>query len=82
MTALTKITAGENECDSTRGIVDLKGKATSPVWQYFGQCFSYMHSAVFSVPPQKKAVIFVGLISRANGKFKLHTVKVLHPKLS
>ena len=28
-------------------------------------------------------MIFVGLISRgANGEFKLHTVKALHPKLS
>ena len=27
-------------------------------------------------------MIFVGLISRANGEFKLHTVKAPHPKLS
>ena len=27
-------------------------------------------------------MIFVDLISRANGKFKLHKVKVLHPKMN
>ena len=27
-------------------------------------------------------MISVGLISRVNGEFKLHTVKALHPKLS
>ena len=31
---------------------------------------------------EKKDMIFVDLISQANGKFKLHTVKALHPKLS
>ena len=31
---------------------------------------------------KKRTMIFVGLISRANDEFKLHTVKALHPKLS
>ena len=47
------------------------------------QCFPYMHSAVgFSAPSRKKTTKkarFVSLISRANGEFKLHTVKALHP---
>ena len=35
------------------------------------------------VAKKKKKVIFnIFLISRANGEFKLHTVKALHPKLS
>ena len=48
------------------------------------QCSPYMHSAAgFSVPPQNfPDRTSVGVISRANGKFKLHTVKALHSKLS
>ena len=37
---------------------------------------------IFSAAVTKKTTIFVGVISRANGEFKLHTVKALHPKLS
>ena len=41
-----------------------------------------MHSAAgFSALPQNKDVIFVGLISQANGEVKLHTVKAPHHKL-
>ena len=41
---------------------------------------SPQQEAVSALPQQKKGMIFVGLISRANGEIKLHTVKAQHPK--
>ena len=46
------------------------------------QCFSYIHSRGSTPLQKKKDMIFIGLISKANGAFKLHIVKALHPKLS
>ena len=39
-------------------------------------------SPIYILQKKKKDMIFVGLTSQANGKFKLHTVKALQLKLS
>ena len=52
------------------------------VFPLYAFCSWIFSAAAAAAAKKKKDRIFVGLISRVNGKLKLDTVKALHPKSS